>query len=246
MPVAQAIRKIFELCSQDVDCNQANPGIENKTDSLIRRWLKQPMVQNGHTYPIEDLSMYLMDNAYYGAGARQIPYDLTQFVEGDFKALGEFNQVRSVYAEALRMGHLCKERLPFEDRNKVMLNAGKDPIAIALSTSLIRHLEGACDAFPVGEIDPRQNEPVKSDIPTLILAPAIDPGCPPELAEKAIGNFSHGQLIVIPNATHSVAETSSCAASLGQNFLRNINAKVDDSCIKEAYAKFEFRPSKAR
>ncbi|MEW5665814.1 alpha/beta hydrolase [Pseudomonas putida] len=79
-----------------------------------------------------------------------------------------------------------------------------------------------------------------TNIPTLILAPAIDPGCPPELAEKAIGNFSHGQLIVIPNATHSVAESSACAASLGQNFLRDINAKVDDSCVAKAYPKFEF------
>lgn len=241
-PVSQAVRKIFALCRADAGCNAANPNVEQNADVLTRKWLQAPMVMNGHRYPVEDFSLYLMDAAYYGESARQIPYNVTQFAKGNFTALAAFNETRSTYMEAQRMAHLCKERLPFEHRENVMRNAGNDPLAIALSRSLIRYFD-VCQAFPVGPIDPRQNEPVKSDIPALILDAEIDPGCPPELAKQAVKDYSHGALVVFPNATHSVAEGSVCAASIGQGFFRDVSAPVDTSCIASTYRRFEFPTS---
>jgi pimeloyl-ACP methyl ester carboxylesterase len=93
----------------------------------------------------------------------------------------------------------------------------------------------------VGKPDPVDNQPVVSDIPTLLLAAEIDAGCPVELAETAVQRLSRGQLAVFSNLTHGVHGQSACAQDLVRRFLDAPDEPLDTSCIDAEQRSFDFR-----
>lgn len=240
MPVARAVRQVLALCAADPVCAKDKPDLQAKVDVLAVRWLSAPQGgADGRKFPVEDFAQYMMDAAYSGEEAREMPATLQKFVSGDFSPLAAYDEERSGYAEAQHLTHLCKEQFPFETREGVARNAGSDPLAQALVKTMVRYFD-ACEGYDVGPIDRRQGDPVTSDLPILIVNAGIDPGCPPELALAALKRLKRGQFVLVPNVTHGATRGSPCAASIAQAFLRDPSKPVDTTCLKTQPDSFTF------
>lgn len=226
--VSNAIGVVLGRCEQDPVCRAGHPRLRADVDALARRWV-QPQTIGGRRYRPEDLGAFLMDAAYFDAAG--LPRDLTKLAAGDMAPLDAHIAGRSGYWEAQHLTHLCKEEFPFESRTAVAASAVGDPVAQLTVASFERYFD-VCRAYPVGAPDPREAQPVSSDLPTLFLGAEIDPGCPPEIAKATAARFSRGQLTIAPNTTHGVTFQSACGRRLTRAFLADPGAPIDPGCMQ--------------
>ncbi|HLE16405.1 MAG TPA: alpha/beta hydrolase, partial [Anaerolineales bacterium] len=78
--------------------------------------------------------------------------------------------------------------------------------------------------------DPRENQPVHSDIPTLVLAGEIDPITPPEWGRLVAEDLSDAAFFEFPEVGHWVTRASPCAVEMALAFWEDPNSPVDSSC----------------
>jgi pimeloyl-ACP methyl ester carboxylesterase len=105
---------------------------------------------------------------------------------------------------------------------------------------LARPEEMACDLWPVTPIDPRDKQPVVSEIPTLILAGALDPTTPPAFAHATAATLRRAHVFVFPGVSHGVLAADRCASAVVEKFLAQPAIRPDASCPG---LKPEFSPS---
>lgn len=235
--VSDAIGVVLDRCAADPACRAKRPTLRAEVEAMARRWA-QPQTIGGKTYRPEDLGAFLMDAAYFDAEG--LPRDLAKLARGDMAPLDAHIAERSGYDEAQHLTHLCKEEFPFEERATVARNAGDDPIARLTVASFERYFD-VCRSYRVGAPDPVEAQAVSSDVPTLMLAAEIDPGCPPGIARATAARFAKGQLAIVPNTTHGVSYGSRCARGLVRAFLADPGRKLDMACVSgPEHARLEF------
>jgi pimeloyl-ACP methyl ester carboxylesterase len=195
-------------------------------------------VADGKTYTADEVAAYLLDAIYDTEGAKRLPASLDALLKSDYRALGEFLVAQSDYVEGQFFTHMCKEEFPFE--LELAINAGDhDPIAEATARDARRFFP-VCSAFNVGSPDPVENQPLVSDIPTLILSADIDAGCPAELAETAVTRLKNGAHVTFANRTHGVTRQSPCARAMAAQFFATADPHVDARCVMTDQPTFSF------
>ena len=238
--VSRELRQVMALCAADATCNARHPALESRLDAMTRQWLESPPSNDkAHRYAAEELAAYLLDALYDDEGARSLPMTIEQIIGGDRSALDNFLVDQSGYNEGQFFTHLCKEEFAFESPSAIQGLHGTDPIAQATARAAKRYFD-ACKGFEVGAPDPIENQPVSSDIPTLLLTADIDAGCPVEFALAAATHLKHAQVFNMPNMTHAVAGRSPCAKRMLAAFLEQPASKVDPSCIANDRPTFPF------
>ncbi len=74
-------------------------------------------------------------------------------------------------------------------------------------------------------------EPVKSDIPTLVLSGEVDPVTPPTWGEQTAATLSRSKHIVIPGTGHTAGGTG-CGQRLMREFIEEgSTADLDTTCV---------------
>jgi pimeloyl-ACP methyl ester carboxylesterase len=237
--VSRELRQVLSLCAADHKCSARYPDLQSRFDVLLSSWLSTPPVKNGHDYSAEEMAAYLLDALYDDEGARSLPKTIDQILRGDYSALDKFLVAQSDYNEGQFFTHLCKEEFPFESPDSIEGADSSDPIAKATARAARRYF-AACSGFKVGAPDAVENQPVVSDIPTLMISGDIDAGCQAELTDAAVKTLSHGQAFNLPNMTHAPAQRSPCAKRMVAAFYADPLAKVDASCIAGDRPTFPF------
>jgi hypothetical protein len=88
----------------------------------------------------------------------------------------------------------------------------------------------------VGQLPPSVDDPVVSDIPTLLLSGQFDPITPPAFAQAAAAGLSNATAVVDPAGSHGVAFVSTCVNSIIGAFLDDPTSAPDSSCLAEQEA----------
>lgn len=91
-------------------------------------------------------------------------------------------------------------------------------------TPVIRELLDACSVWPSGAVPADFAQPVRSDVPTLLLSGALDPVTPPELAESASRSLTHSRSYVDPAGGHG--SLNDHARQLIAEFIQRPNERV--------------------
>ncbi len=81
---------------------------------------------------------------------------------------------------------------------------------------------------------PELHEPVRSDIPTLLLSSERDPVTPPDFAERVAANLSHHRHVVFAQGGHGRDEA--CVAQMVTAFLDRGLEAVDPACAAHGAA----------
>jgi pimeloyl-ACP methyl ester carboxylesterase len=124
----------------------------------------------------------------------------------------------SGFAWGLRYSVWCSEEFPFEDRN-----------AMAAQVSPAQGLGGlnlgtlppeVCDAWQVPPAPAKENQPVVSSVPTLIMAGEFDPDTPPAWGQQLVGPLRHAYFIELRGRSH-VAGFYRCGQQVAADFVRH-------------------------
>jgi pimeloyl-ACP methyl ester carboxylesterase len=88
-------------------------------------------------------------------------------------------------------------------------------------------------------IEPAELEPVKSDIPTLILGGQFDPNAAEEDMERLAATLANSYKYELPWMGHSVS-SNECANRMIRAFIEDPSKAPDSSCVDEWAAQFQF------
>lgn len=95
-----------------------------------------------------------------------------------------------------------------------------------------------CSFWDSGRAPAIENEPVASDVPTLVLSGSFDPITPPAWGQAAADHLSRSHHVIFPNAGHSVLDSGECAVTVIQSFLSNPLAEPDTACVESSGVEF--------
>ncbi len=76
----------------------------------------------------------------------------------------------------------------------------------------------ACSVWPAADLPADYFEPVRSDIPTLLLSGDLDPVTPPRWGEEVLGGLGDARHVVAPGAGHGVI-ANGCADDVIAEFI---------------------------
>ncbi len=235
--VSREVRQVLGYCARDAVCNGKYPDLEKRFDVFLGHWLTNPVTQNGKTYTAEEMGAFLLDEIYSDQGARSLPTTIDTVMQGHYDRMDDFIKTQAGYTEGQFFTTLCNEEFPFEDVNAVK-DDPNDPIATAVAHDT-RRFFAVCKSFNPGKPDPVENQPLTSDIPTLMLSSDIDAGCPAELSDAAVKRLSHGKNYFFPNRMHT-QQGSDCARKMAAQFIETADPNVDSTCIKTDRPTFPF------
>jgi hypothetical protein len=132
---------------------------------------------------------------------------------------------------------VCAEEANFNPEN--MPGAGVRPELVRLMKDSNALLVQVCDLWKVPKLEPEINEPVISDVPTLLLSGRFDPITPAYFAQEAAKTLSHSYVYTFPNTSHGAFLFNACANGIMQEFLDNPGVAPNDSCISDLPTTFD-------
>jgi pimeloyl-ACP methyl ester carboxylesterase len=122
---------------------------------------------------------------------------------------------------------LCSEDMAFNDWEELRgVTEGT-----LMGAHLIREYESACDAWETYEVPASYHDPLRSDVPTLLLSGERDPITPPAYGEEVAQYLSRSLHVVQPNAGHGAG--GPCVAQLRLQLITTGSVEgLDPSCIR--------------
>jgi pimeloyl-ACP methyl ester carboxylesterase len=250
---ARALHVMFDDCDADPDCSQAYPDLENKFYNLVRKLNAEPVefemtLPNSttrFTYEVngEALIGFMDGIAFYGPAypvfeTAYLPLLIEKVSQGNTGVLypwvkGMISRWgEDAFAWGLYFAANCQDDAP-----------GVTPEMVDAQIAAFPGLDGyyrhrdelsICAVWDLEPSTSLPDEPIASNIPTLILAGRYDPITPPEWSQTALTNLEHATFVEFPSSGHSVNTDNPCAQRITAAFLDNPGAEVDLSCVETA------------
>jgi pimeloyl-ACP methyl ester carboxylesterase len=213
-PRANLTALLAQLKAAPVPVNYRDPltGVE-KTEMLTR----------GH------LALVARMYAYVPMLAASLPLTLAEAKQGRYEPL--MAQAKLVGGElgdsmtaGMQLSVICSE-------DADGLRADPAYADSVLGNELIDTLREQCAVWPHGQRPADFHEPLKSDLPILVLEGEFDPVTPPRYGEQVVKNLSHGRLLVLRGQGHNVIPVG-CMPKLMARFIDTADAKsLDAHCL---------------
>lgn len=158
-----------------------------------------------------------------------------QVQRGEYSILRERLRLYFDTSGAFGMGTSvqCAEEIPFNSLNDVYAAAqGIQPEIAAFFPKSVQYLFTVCQDWTGIAPDPRENQPVESDIPSLILAGEFDPITPPVWGQMTVAHLSHAYFYEFRGNGHWVTRSSRCALSIALAFWDDPVATPNTACLQ--------------
>lgn len=239
----RAFEALFAACAADPGCNGAYPDLKTVFYNLVDQLNASPvhiaLTVAGTDYDIQldggRLIDVLFDGLYNPIVAGSMPRMIYQVRDGEYALLG---QRLMLYFDTSGSGGMtasvqCGEEVPFNSGADAFSAAqGVQPQIAAFFPQSVQYLFEVCKQWSPAAPDPRENQPVTSDIPTLVLAGELDPITPPEWGRQTAGHLSHAYFYEFAGSGHWVTRSSGCARRVMLAFLEDPSVAPELECLQ--------------
>jgi pimeloyl-ACP methyl ester carboxylesterase len=241
--VEHSLERMFGDCAADKECNASFPNLRTEFKELTGKLVKQPVAfeatnpLNGKRESItmsrESFAEQIRTMLYIPIYWRWLPlliHEANRNNFGPFATIAYAN-VRSIsdqIARGMQLSVVCAEDVPFMSEEEIK----RETSGTFYGDNRVRIIIKACEQWPKGKVARSFSEPVKSDVPILMITGDLDPVAPPWLAASAARSLPNSRHITIPNTGHYFR--FECIDDLSVSFLSKGSAKgLDDSCVKK-------------
>jgi pimeloyl-ACP methyl ester carboxylesterase len=225
----RAFNVFFAGCASDPACNSSYPDLRGVFYQLVDQLNASPgslsLRADGAEHTVRVDGALLIDVLFVGlynpAVTASMPQMIYDVARGDYNILRERLTLYLDTGSALgmQMSVQCAEELPFSTGEEAFAAAqGVSPQIAAFYPASVQPLFSVCQEWTAITPDPRENLPVSSDIPALVLAGDHDPITPPEWGGMVAQNLTHGFFHEFPGHGHWVTRSSTCALSMALAF----------------------------
>jgi pimeloyl-ACP methyl ester carboxylesterase len=238
----RAFNVLFDDCAADPTCNTSYPNLGavfyNLVDQLNASPVRVSISVNGSNYQVSLTGDLLIDVLFGGlynpVVTAYMPKMIYQIQNGEYSILRNRLSLYFDTSSALGMGTSvqCAEEVPFNSAEDVYSAAqGVQPEIAAFFPQSVQYLFTICQDWTGIAPNPRENQAVTSNIPTLILAGEFDPITPPDWGRMTAVHLANSYFYEFRGNGHWVTRSSRCALSITLAFLDNPAATPDASCL---------------
>jgi pimeloyl-ACP methyl ester carboxylesterase len=229
----------FARCAADKACSQKLGAPRTNLDALLATLRKAPVevdyrdpitgVRGHGTLGPDDLAGVVRLFSYSPIVATVLPYALHEAANGHWEDLmAQARMLRGVIGESIVPG-VQWSVMCAEDADE--LRSDPADAKSVLGTGLVDAALAQCAAWPHGKRPADFREPLKGDVPTLLLSGEFDPVTPPRYAEQVKANLPKARHLVARGAGHNVLPTG-CLPRLLAKYLKTADALgLDASCL---------------
>jgi pimeloyl-ACP methyl ester carboxylesterase len=242
----RALQGVLSECVADKTCNEAFPKIQDEEKAVLAQLLKGPVEVEAQKPNASErvkvkLSRDLAAEAirymlYAPVPASRVPLAIHLAAQGNFFPLAQaalqyrLNLVAGG-SNGMYLSVTCAEDLPW-------IKPGEGE-RLAENTFLgdyrLRQQREACTLWPRATIERDYQQPVKSDVPVLILTGEWDPVTPPANGERVSKTLTNSLHIVVPHGAHGLdgLEGMDCIDAMMVEFIERGTTKgIDTACVK--------------
>jgi pimeloyl-ACP methyl ester carboxylesterase len=240
----RAFNELFEGCRQDSACSGAFPDLERVVFELAARFDAKPAElevwnpatdQTIHAKMNGDVLLSSLFSALYSTDANgYLPAVIYAAYNGDVEPLtpllGDLFFNHDTLSTGMHWAVQCREEVPFTSPQNLIAAAQADP---ALAPAFAEPIFAICEDWEIAPAGPVENQPVHSDIPTLVLAGEYDPITPPAWGQMVANDLGHSYFYEFPGVGHGASVADICPLQMTLAFLNDPNVAPDSSCIAQ-------------
>jgi pimeloyl-ACP methyl ester carboxylesterase len=243
----RALDRLFEGCAANAVCAKTYPDLQETFFETVKRLNANPLpatltdFENGEEIPT------IMDGDALIATTFQLLYDTEAkllvpelILDASQNDLAALENVRSnliaqptVASQGMMLSVQCHEELPFSSLTLSTTVQSRYPeIGGVFAHGLLGGLTArVCAGWDAGQAAPSANEPVHSNLPTLIMTGEFDPVTPPAWGERVAQTLSRSHAFEYPGVGHGASFVQGCPQQMFLAFLDDPTGMPDATCI---------------
>jgi len=249
--IESGLRTLFIECAIDPECSAAYPNLEVVFWELVGQLDANPVTVTTSNYPIGTITetvngstviSVVLGSIKYSPLIETAPQTIYRFKGGDFSTLMMAQSSMPFTFEGISPGlfisMMCHEHIFATTLEELQASAQRQDIQEYAWLPFYGDTEDlfrTCKSWGARGPVLGENDPVVSDIPSLIITGKYDPTTPPMYAQQIAAQLSHSYYFEFPNLGHTptAADSSGCAMDVAVAFLENPNVEPDRSCMSE-------------
>jgi len=234
--------ELFKACNQNPTCAAQYPDLENRFWAVVKQLNETPTTlsvihpdtgEKVDVYLNGDLLLDMLYMSFYIPGNYATFPKLVDSLEaGNYVYLEQIAPLflfDDTFSEGMYYAVVCAEDADF-DLSQANLDGLRPQLVNKVDYELQTYLD-SCKVWPVDQLPASVDDPVVSDIPTLLLSGRFDPITPPAFAAAAANTLGNAYNIVDPFASHGVAFAHPCINQILQDFLNQPGTEPDSTCL---------------
>lgn len=238
----RVLSEVFAACEADATCRAQYPNLEERFFALIRRYDENPVTmsltdpETGESYDAyvdgAALRSVLFQLLYVPRMSAIFPKIVADLEKGDTRYIESmwpllvFDQL---VAEGMYYSVICAEDADI-DVGDIPIETLRPEIAAGARDEVQTYVD-TCARWQVEKLPATVDDPVASDVPTLLLSGRFDPVTPPAFALAAAAGLANATALVDPTAAHGVAFGNACVNDIMNAFLNDPSSPPDASCL---------------
>jgi pimeloyl-ACP methyl ester carboxylesterase len=239
----RALDLIVARCRASKDCARAYPDLERELGSVLLRFGPQKA-----SLTIDDPSSGLPLEIEFNRGLLNAALRLLSYTSGQASLLPALvhqanrGELAPLAAQTVMIGRRLGGQIASGMQNSVICSEDVPFFPPDLDrASLARTYQGSdqldafreiCKLWPRGPVDADLHDPLKSDIPTLLLSGEADPVTPPAGAERAARSLARHRHLIVNGEGHGQLATG-CVPRLMAEFLATQSpGTLDAGCLQ--------------
>lgn len=243
----RSLRLLFARCEADSNCRQWFPDLETTLLELVERLdarsdtsfeLTDPATGSTLCLPLSGttLARQVFEMMYVTDLLPALPAAMMDMAQGNYDLLADFAAqllFDPTDAVGMQMSVLCSE-----DADYSWSDIDQTGVYPQLVRATLSDIRAGCAEWDVPALDDMVDEPVRSDIPTLLLSGEYDPITPPLYAGAIAATLSHATHVNFPAVGHGVLQGGPCPVAVMRAFLDDPSRPPDAVCRNEMRLRF--------
>ena len=237
-----AVDRLLDDCAADTTCKAAYPKLREEFEAVLKRFDKGPVeVTATNVFTTEKQQLSVTRDAfvdsirillYVPQAMAVMPLLIHLAAQGDLAPLVSAgfqvaHQITSQIYRGMQFSVICAEDDPFITDAEIK----RESDGTFYGDSRVRLIRRACAEWPRASVPASFLDPIKSNLPVLIVSGELDPVTPPGLAEDAARTLPNSRRLVVHNATHTSYE---CVERVIADFIDQGSTQgLDVSCIEQ-------------
>jgi pimeloyl-ACP methyl ester carboxylesterase len=236
--IERSLTLAIEACAADPACRQAHSDLKPAFFQLVAQLNGHPAaltIGGSSTVAFTGDSLARLLLALLIDGPGQFPAFVDRLRQNDLsqlsQMLSDMQQPSDGTAWVMSFAVVCSDAEYGSSSSIAVASANvtpglRDPLRTAAQAVV-----ALCDAWPAPKLDATNTQPVRSDVPALVLEGAFDPITPPAYGRLAAETLPHSFYVEFPDRGHAVLRGGNdCSQQIVNQFLQQPTIAPDIRC----------------